>query len=255
MSITFTEDQVEETQEYVDDLVSYSDDDSSLNEAIKRIEQAKLYESLIKHDFFGPGSARPEIQDKVTSEIRTFILERLEELMGMKSPKHTIVATEYHVFDENQVAALREIANKLIQKTHQQPVVQTNPQVRQYADTQRDPTVTPARMSSPTVNQVPAQPQSAKQVKPQPKPQVKAPAPKPAEPLQTTSIYVKPAVSKTHPPKPMPTNMEMNMRNAAEVSRRQGAAGADPVSQILGLAKAHALSATRSEPEDLGPLK
>lgn len=105
-----------------------------LSEAEKRIEQANLYQALLKHDLFGPGSARPEIIDAVKKEFKGFILSRLEILLGIKqeSQKQLQVQVQ-NPFSEEEMSALKAIANRLNKKD------------------------LPPQPASPTVNSVPTQ--------------------------------------------------------------------------------------------------
>jgi hypothetical protein len=49
-----------------------------------RLEQGKLYEMLLKHDLFGQVDADPKAIANVQKEIRKFIKERLEILLGLR---------------------------------------------------------------------------------------------------------------------------------------------------------------------------
>lgn len=112
-----------------------------LTEAERRIEQANLYQALLKHDLFGPGSARQEIIDAVRKEFKAFILSRLEILLGIK-PEVSVRTSSQEIvkspFSEDEIKALRAIAERLTKK--EQPV--QAPQV-----------------PTPVINSVAAQPQ------------------------------------------------------------------------------------------------
>jgi hypothetical protein len=99
---------------------------SVMYEAQARIEQANLYQTLLNHDLFGPGSARPNILEKVQSEVKDFVLTRLEELLGMKSAEvKNIVSSP---FDDEEVSALKALAGKVLKRDINQAPV---PEVRQ----------------------------------------------------------------------------------------------------------------------------
>lgn len=85
-----------------------------MNEAVLRIEQANLYQILLNHNLFAKGSARPEIINKVESEMRAFILSRLEILLGIKQEKTQVNApTEVILpFDNDQLEFLKALADK-----------------------------------------------------------------------------------------------------------------------------------------------
>lgn len=52
-----------------------------------RLEQAKLYEMLIDHDIFEGVEANPQAIHNVKTELKQYILERLEILLGIKTEK------------------------------------------------------------------------------------------------------------------------------------------------------------------------
>ena len=90
-----------------------------MNEAVLRIEQANLYQTLLNHDLFAKGSARPEIIRKVQTEMRTFILSRLEVLLGIKPDRSQEPAQVQSPFDEQQVEFLQQLADRGIARAAQ----------------------------------------------------------------------------------------------------------------------------------------
>jgi hypothetical protein len=88
---------------------------SIVDNARIRLEQGRLYEMLIKHDLFDGVDAMPQAVNKVQSEIKEFIVERLEILLGMKTEKQKVEV--HHVkesqFNEVEVQALKMIARKV----------------------------------------------------------------------------------------------------------------------------------------------
>jgi hypothetical protein len=88
---------------------------SVVDNARIRLEQGRLYEMLIKHNLFDGVDAMPQAVIKVQSEIKEFIIERLEILLGMKSEKqkeiHQIIKESQ--FNEMEVQALKMIASKV----------------------------------------------------------------------------------------------------------------------------------------------
>lgn len=237
-------DELDEEYEYedVDDVLAFDDDDEDYDdggvvlEAVKRIEQAKLYESLLKHDFFAPGSAREEILDKVTNEIRTFILSRLEELMGMRQPASTVAVES--PFSPEQTEALLSIAERLISKKQPQTAteVQLEPSVQQYESITTEPRVNPAKVATPTVNQagqankVPPRKRKRRRKKEQIK-KTEDPQ-KYVQDKQLTGSYKKPALNPNA--KPMPTEAEMATRYSVQASRNAG--GNSTADKLMSLA-------------------
>lgn len=127
--------------------------ESVINEALKRIEQANLYQTLINHTLFGPNSARPEIIEHVTNEIRAFAIERLENLLGMRSETKAQAVHIQEQFTEEEAAALRAIAARLLVKP--EAPKERNPSVN-VVGTQKPVTpsirqVSPEQPATPTV--------------------------------------------------------------------------------------------------------
>lgn len=144
-------------------------------EAQARIEQANLYQTLLTHELFGPGSARQNILEKVQTEVKDFVLVRLEELLGMKS---SVKEVAYALpFDDEEVSALKALATKVLRReTNQnftpevrqvnQAVVPASIQVRPVAKT--NPALQPSTIkAAPTlVKKTQAKPASKKPTTP-----------------------------------------------------------------------------------------
>jgi len=249
----------EDGWEYVDELIDDETDDSTVTLAIKRIEQAKLYESLITHDFFAPGSARPEIQSKVTKEIRDFILDRLSVLVGLKDEPSTVQVKAEMPWNESQIEALTSIANRLVDK--KSTTVLNKPTVQQFSAVSSSVPVVNV------VNQSPVQPKQA-EVDYQPvqkrtkrtkrtrrrKAEAKVKLPSGVKiddntgrPMSENGIvlYGGQVTNKSSPPKKMPTQAEMNMINNRAVQRNQAGTGSIG-DKLLGMAINQAQSLNRN---------
>lgn len=85
----------------------------TLNEALRRIEQAKLYEALLSHDLFSEDSASPEIAEIVRAEISEFIQTRLEVLLGIRQDSSSGYAYE-SPFEEEEIVALKALAARAL---------------------------------------------------------------------------------------------------------------------------------------------
>ena len=100
---------------FEEDEVEVEDSSSVINNARIRLEQGRLYEMLIKHNLFDGVDAVPQAIEKVQSEIKQFIVERLEILLGMRAEKekevHRVVTESQ--FNDVEVRALRMIASKV----------------------------------------------------------------------------------------------------------------------------------------------
>jgi hypothetical protein len=58
-----------------------------VNESMVRLEQARLYDMLIKHDLFAGVKANPHALRNVQNELKSYIVDRLEILLGIKQEK------------------------------------------------------------------------------------------------------------------------------------------------------------------------
>jgi len=82
----------EETEEYMEDYKSTGEsaykldkrESNVLNDATIRLEQARLYDMLIKHDLFQGVQANPQALNNVQNELKAYIVSRLEILLGIR---------------------------------------------------------------------------------------------------------------------------------------------------------------------------
>lgn len=182
-------------------------------EAMRRIEQAKLYESLLSHDLFAVGSGSPEIIEQVESEIKTFITERLEVLLGMRSGAITSASQVQPLpFSEEQVRALQALANRVLKtEAPQQP---TEPSVVPFQKNTQSAAPPPAR-----VNHVkPNTPASRTAV---PQKQSKRGKRRTENVSQKTNQDYSQSVSQTTKPVPPPTPDQQNMMAVMSASNRR----------------------------------
>ena len=63
---------------------------SSVYNVRVRLEQCKLYEMLINHNLFEGVEASPQAISNVQTELKDYIIERMELLMGLRQPKSEI---------------------------------------------------------------------------------------------------------------------------------------------------------------------
>lgn len=161
---------------------------SVIDNARIRLEQGRLYEMLIKHNLFEGVDAMPQAIEKVQSEIKEFIVERLEILLGMRAEKekevHKIV-TEAQ-FNDLEVKALKMIASKVtkgVSESTPEPtsknelnavknVAPTKPALNSIKSKQA------INVQKKSFNEQPTKPVNKPQTKLQPKPQPR-PQPKP----------------------------------------------------------------------------
>lgn len=110
---------VQYEDEYVEELEANSleedplsltqEEESLLGTAMIRLDQARLYEMLVKHDLFEGVQANPIALKAVQKEIKSFIMDRLEILLGLKVDKH-IKSNTQGQFNDLEVQALKDLA-------------------------------------------------------------------------------------------------------------------------------------------------
>jgi len=88
-----------------------------VGEAMVRLEQARLYDMLIKHDLFDGVKANPIALKNVQKELKDYIVERLQILLGIKQQKtNQIASAPMRVelpFNMLEIQALKDLAYKL----------------------------------------------------------------------------------------------------------------------------------------------
>lgn len=141
-----------------------------MDEAVLRIEQANLYQTLINHNLFANGSARPEIIQKVQAEVRTFILSRLKVLLGIEQERSQEPVQVELPFDDDQVDFLRALADRGLRRTGPLPQA-SQPVLNPVQATPQAPAPQPAPVRAPAINPVPAPQQTAAQAPQRARPQ------------------------------------------------------------------------------------
>lgn len=214
-----------ESEVLADYIIEDNSNTSLVNEAVKRVEQANLYMTLINHSLFSVGSARPEIIQLVQAEIREFIASRLNVLLGITQAK------QESSFDEDEVEALKSLASRVLKRsTEAQP---SQPRIVQVssAPVSRQPAVRP-----PQPVKVKAAPQPQEQAAPQEQEEVS-----PDGEPRIQKRFVKKAVSARVKPKPMPSQNQMNASITAQAMARSANPSSDPMASIMSsLAKGFA---------------
>lgn len=141
----------------------YGEDDESYLEVLKnanlRLEQGKLYQMLMKHNLFENVDADPKAVENVQRELRVFIRERLEVMVGLRQDprlKKKEIPQESQVFSNEELSLLKEFAGRAISKT-------------------QDPRPSPVSNNRPTPNAVTPVSSPVRRQQPAPKPVSKAP--------------------------------------------------------------------------------
>lgn len=97
---------------------SYSLNDKEaniMNSAMVQLEQAKLYDMFLKHNLFEGVKANPVALKRVEAELKGFILDRMQILLGMKEEKKIQQVQQLKVelpFNEVEVDFLKALAFK-----------------------------------------------------------------------------------------------------------------------------------------------
>jgi hypothetical protein len=166
------EDTAEETIEENTD-----DEQDIVNNARTRLEQGRLYEMLINHNLFDGVNADPKAVSRVEKEIKEFITERLEILLGMRAEKERIEREVGYQspFNDVEVQALKMMAatvtkgasSKAEPTKTQQPI--QKPSALNTVKQKKEETRTLNTVSAPK-----SQPKPQPQSKPQPQPKVVA---------------------------------------------------------------------------------
>ena len=114
------EDEVEEEydDEFYEDFIEEYDESeeiNTVNEAHVRLEQGRLYNMLINHNLFEGVDADPTAIGNVQKQLKGFILEKLEEMLGMRAKKEVEVRKIESQFNDMEVKALKMVASKVTQ--------------------------------------------------------------------------------------------------------------------------------------------
>ena len=100
--------QLDESPQIEEDPLSLTQEEENLlGTAMIRLDQARLYEMLVKHDLFEGVQSNPIALKAVQKEIKTFIMDRLEVLLGLKTDKQIKTSNQ---FNDLEVQALKDLA-------------------------------------------------------------------------------------------------------------------------------------------------
>lgn len=184
------------------------------SEALVRIEKAKLYQLLLQNNLFGEDAGDEEAVLQVTEEIKGFVLAKLETLMGMRSETASTSVSAKLPWNQQQISALTELANRVIEKNSQSIISSpTNkPTVNTISKPVKSSPVMPKPERKPTAPAV-KQPVLPKQIEP------------PKEKKAGDDRYYSKMVDSPLK-KPMPSAMEMQAMALGQVT-----SGLDFVSQ------------------------
>lgn len=99
-----------------------------VSDAMVRLDQARLYEMLIKHDMFDGIDANQHALENVKREIKGFIVERLEFLLGIRvEQKQESVDNTDSFFTDQEKQFLKMLAQRSVQKLEGDRVPEPKP--------------------------------------------------------------------------------------------------------------------------------
>ena len=157
---------------YLDEIDELLEEEELFSEAEARIEQANLYQALLKANLFAPNSARPEIIEVVSKQFKGFIKSQLEILLGIRPEAQQAVAVK-SPFSEEETDALKQFAAHMLAKKS------GTPQQAQPTVVKPVPVITPVVRTAPAPAAPYVKPVQARQAQPAPRP-----APRPQAPVQ-----------------------------------------------------------------------
>lgn len=112
--VVLDEQAVNEMQEEQFSVFEDEEEDTAeiMSDANLRLEQGRLYQMILRHDLFGETDADPKAIKNVQREIRKFVRERMETMLGIRqeTPQETIVSFP---FNDMEVTVLKMLAYKM----------------------------------------------------------------------------------------------------------------------------------------------
>lgn len=131
-----------------------AESDPTLVEALKRIEEANLFYTLIKTDVFKESSARPEILNSVNNKIRQFAKKELNQLLNISQPGAKSEDPLLNI-PRDEILALRVLAAKVLKKNPDNILKQETIKTPQINIVGATPI---AAVNTPEINNVPTPP-------------------------------------------------------------------------------------------------
>ena len=224
-----------EEEEYMDDYEATETESaytldrresSVVNESMIRLEQARLYDMLIKHDLFKGVKAHPHALQNVQNELKSYIVDRLEILLGIKQEKTKSERPRELVVDSPFNDVEIEFLKALSYKGTKGASLQAQPKQLRAAEIQsvgddseyeeEEPELAPVRRPAPPKPKAPVRKAPARKKKPVAKTPVKPKAParkrKPTAKKPATAKKTKGITRKSR-------RKEMSDKEAEEIAR------------------------------------
>jgi hypothetical protein len=103
-----------------------------MSDANLRLEQGRLYQMVLANDIFGQTDADPKAIRNVQREIRKFVRDRMEIMLGIKQEQALQTPIVSSPFNDLEVSALKMLASKLTggkteESVQSAPMIQAQP--------------------------------------------------------------------------------------------------------------------------------
>lgn len=181
-------DAADEALASIEESPAREEQDPELSDVDLRLETADYYRAILKHEFFDTESSAAQVVDR---EIRSFIRERLEVLLGIRGPREPVQAMQVTLpFEDEEIEALKLLAAKVLKKPGL--ITEPAPAVKKMATP--EPSQSEKKLApklKPAVKKVPAPapaPSTKPRAKPGPKPKSQAAVRQPEEAPVAKSI-------------------------------------------------------------------
>lgn len=86
---------------------------SIMSDANLRLEQGRLYQMILANDIFGNTDADPKAIRNVQREIRKFVRERMETMLGIRQEQAAQAPVVSSPFNDTEVVVLKMLASKM----------------------------------------------------------------------------------------------------------------------------------------------
>lgn len=86
---------------------------SIMSDANLRLEQGRLYQMILANDIFGNTDADPKAIRNVQREIRKFVRERMETMLGIRQEQAAQAPVISSPFNDTEVVVLKMLASKM----------------------------------------------------------------------------------------------------------------------------------------------
>jgi hypothetical protein len=209
------EDEIEDWFESYEEEQDEPDFGTSVMESARiRLEQGRLYEMLIKHDLFEGVDAIPEAVIKVQKELKEYIVERLEILLGMKAETQKQQLQQIITppqFNDVEVQALKMVAVQVTKGASKNaPTTQVTAQVQDVQEQK----LNSIKEKPKSLNKMQAAPE--KRPNPTPRPSLGRPV---QQPVQKKQVAQQP--QKRPPAKPLPKAVVEKQSGSVEESAKK----------------------------------